>query len=57
MGIEVGKIIRNEGNIFGKDAYKFGTLKDFGKLTLSTEFYFYDNFNKFYPGLRIEFNL
>lgn len=57
MGFEIGRLIRNEGRLFDKDTYVLGTIKEFGKLTLTTEFYFSDKFSKIYPGLRIEFKL
>ncbi len=56
MGVELGYNLKRESDFFGKNTFVFGTIKEFGKFTISTELYFSDNFKNYYPGIRVEFD-
>jgi hypothetical protein len=67
-GFEVGKLIKYDGSFFiDNGTFSIGTVKDFGKLSITTELFFsnyittslYTSSNNscIYPGVRINFDL
>jgi hypothetical protein len=55
IGFQIGTIVRNEGNFFGKDMHTIGTLYQFGMFRVIPELYFTKFLNIKYMGLQIEF--
>ncbi|MBN1182328.1 MAG: hypothetical protein JXB49_08590 [Bacteroidales bacterium] len=57
IGIEIGYLAYRRGDFFDKNTIRISYSGDLGKyVTFSPQFYFYDNFNKAYPGIRFGFH-
>ena len=55
LGIELGRVVKNEADFFGENRNVMGLSRQYGKLTVVPEIYFTGFIKKVYPGLRIEF--
>jgi len=55
FGLEAGYFIKNSSKILGNDVIVVGTVKEFGRFSVTPQIYFSDGFNKYFPGLRLSF--
>jgi hypothetical protein len=56
LGVEVGYLVNSQGDLFGKNTFKLGVNWELGRyVSVSPQLYMSDNFNQFYPAIRIGF--
>ena len=56
LGVEMGYLVNSQGELFGKNTFKFGLDWELGKnISVSPQLYFSDNFSEIYPAIRIGF--
>lgn len=58
VGVELGYLIAKKGDLFKNNTFKFGFNWDIGKyISVSPQLYLSNDFNEFYPALRIGFGM
>ena len=60
LGVEVGYLYRNRGDLFGDNTFRLGlnwSLVKGRSVYVSPQLYFTDNFNTVFPGIRVGFGL
>ncbi len=54
LGVELGYLIKNQGDLFGKNTFKFGVNWELGKyVSISPQLYLSNDGKDFYPALRL----
>ncbi|WP_297707679.1 hypothetical protein [uncultured Eudoraea sp.] len=56
LGVELGVLVNRQGELFGKNTFKLGVNWELGKyISVAPQLYMSDNFDQFYPAVRIGF--
>ena len=56
LGVELGYLVNQQGELFGKNTFKLGVNWDIGKyVSVAPQLYMSEDFTEFYPAVRIGF--